>query len=128
MAVQTAIATARIDRSRTFIDLGQEQPIDTGPRRIDVQDRRHVSLQWLIGAVLAGSCGAALIGSALYLGLDRQSNFAQAPEIAVAPRHDGNQETGMNPGKGDRLVRPVDIVAAKQTFNDATTAPKQILL
>jgi murein DD-endopeptidase MepM/ murein hydrolase activator NlpD len=80
-----------------------------------------VSLQWLIGAVLAGSCGAALIGSALYLGLDRQSNFAQAPEIAVAPRHDGNQETGMNPGKGDRLVRPVDIVAAKQTFKAPTT-------
>jgi murein DD-endopeptidase MepM/ murein hydrolase activator NlpD len=121
LAVQTAIATARIHRSRAFIDLGQEQPIDTGPRRIDAQDRRHVSLQWLIGAVLAGSCGAALIGSALYLGLDRQSNFAQAPEIAVASRHEGSEESGMNPGKGDRLVRPVDIVAAKQTFKAPTT-------
>ena len=63
----------------------------------------------------------ALIGSALYLGFDRQSNFAEAPEIAAPPRHEGAEETSVNPGKGDRLVRPVDIVAAKQTFKAPTT-------
>jgi murein DD-endopeptidase MepM/ murein hydrolase activator NlpD len=78
-------------------------------------------LRWLIGVVTTGVCGVALIGSALYLGLDRQSNFAEAPEIAVPPRHEGAPEAAVNPGKGDRLVRPLDIVAAKQTFKAATT-------
>jgi murein DD-endopeptidase MepM/ murein hydrolase activator NlpD len=120
LAVQTA-ALRRIDRSRAIIDLGQEQPIDSGLKRLETHDRRHISFRWLIGEVLTGVCGVALIGSALYLGLDRQSNFAEAPEIALPPRHEGAQETGVNPGKGDRLVRPVDIVAAKQTFKAPTT-------
>ena len=121
MAAQTAIAMRRLDRSHAFIDLGREQPIDSGVRRLQAQDRRAVSFRWLFGAVLTGLCGVALIGSALYLGLDSQSNFAEAPEIATPPRHEGAQEEGMNPGKGDRLVRPVDIVAAKQTFKAPTT-------
>jgi murein DD-endopeptidase MepM/ murein hydrolase activator NlpD len=121
LAAQTAIATRRPDRSHAFIDLGRAQPIDSGVRRLQTHDRRAISFRWLIGAVLTGLCGVALIGSALYLGLDSQSNFAQAPEIAVPPHHDGAQEEGVNPGKGDRLVRPVDIVAAKQTFKAPTT-------
>jgi murein DD-endopeptidase MepM/ murein hydrolase activator NlpD len=121
LAAQTAIAMRRLDRSHAFIDLGREQPIDSGVRRLQAQDRRAVSFRWLFGAVLTGLCGVALIGSALYLGLDSQSNFAEAPEIAAPPRHEGAQEEGMNPGKGDRLVRPVDIVAAKQTFKAPTT-------
>lgn len=121
MAAQTAIALRRVDRSRAFIDLGQEQPIESSQGRLEIHDRRHVPLRWLVGAVLTGLCGVALIGSALYLGLDRQSNFAEPPEIAVPPRHEGAQESGVNPGKGDRLVRPVDIVAARQTFKAPTT-------
>jgi murein DD-endopeptidase MepM/ murein hydrolase activator NlpD len=121
LAAQTAVALRRVDRSRAIIDLGQEQPIDSGLRRLEAPDRRHISFRWLIGEVLTGVCGVALIGSALYLGLDRQSNFAEAPEIAIPPHHEGAQETGVNPGKGDRLVRPVDIVAAKQTFKAPTT-------
>ncbi|MGO8833186.1 MAG: M23 family metallopeptidase [Roseiarcus sp.] len=121
MAAQTALAPRRVDRSRPFIDLGREQPIEAGFRRLEAADRRHISLRWLIGVVTTGLCGVALIGSALYLGLDRQSNFAEEPEIALPPRHEGAPEAAVNPGKGDRLVRPVDIVAAKQTFKAATT-------
>ena len=121
MAARTALAPFRIDRSRAFIDLGREPPIEYGFRRFEATDRRHISLRWLIGVVTTGVFGVALIGSALYLGLDRQSNFAEAPEIATPSRHEGAPEAAVNPGKGDRLVRPLDIVAAKQTFKAATT-------
>ncbi len=121
MAALTATAPRRLDRTHAFIDLGREQPIDSGVRRLQAQDRRVISFRWLVGAVLTGLCGVALIGSALYLGLDSQSNFAQAPEIAAPSRQQSAQEQGVSAGKGDRLVRPVDIVAAKQTFKAPTT-------
>jgi murein DD-endopeptidase MepM/ murein hydrolase activator NlpD len=101
--------------------LGREQPIDLGEKRLDHHERRRMSTRWLIGSALTGLCGVALVGSALYLDLDRESNFAEAPEWAAAPHIEDSKESAVNPGKGDRLVRPVDIVAAKQTFRAATT-------
>jgi murein DD-endopeptidase MepM/ murein hydrolase activator NlpD len=116
-----ALGSPRTDRSRALIDLGHEQPIFSGPRRLEAFDHRHISIRWLIGVALSGLSGIVLIGSALYLGFDQQSNFAQEPEIAAAARRDNAGDEGVNPGKGDRLVRPVDIVAAKQTFKAPTT-------
>jgi hypothetical protein len=75
----------------------------------------------MAGVALTGLCGLALIGSALYLGLDGQSNFAQAPELAAAARKDASQRESVSSGKGDRLVRPVDIVAAKHSFKSPMT-------
>jgi murein DD-endopeptidase MepM/ murein hydrolase activator NlpD len=121
LAAPTAIAPRRAGPARALIDLGQEQPIDVSQRRLDQHERRSISSRWLIGAVLTGLCGVSLIGSALYLDLDRQSNFAEAPELAASPRPPGSQEAGVNPGKSDRLVRPVDVVAEKQTYRAATT-------
>jgi len=95
--------------------------MEIGRSRIEGGERRRISLRWLAGVALAGLCGLALIGSALYLDLDRQSTFAQAPEFAAATHKEGEQTEGVNPGKGDRLVRPIDIVAAKQTFKAPTT-------
>ena len=67
---------------------------------------------------LTGLCGVALIGAALYLDLDasrisprRRNSPASAPPTL---------RKASSPGKGDRLLRPVDIVAAKQTFKVAT--------
>jgi len=121
LAATIALAQRRAGPSRAVVDLGREQPIEAGERRPDHHERRNISFRWLSGAVLTGFCGIALVGSALYLDLDRQSNFAQAPEIAAPARPTSEAEQGVNPGKGDRLVRPVDIVAAKQTFRAATT-------
>ncbi len=95
--------------------------MEIGGSRIEGGERRRISLRWLAGVALAGLCGLALICSALYLDLDRQSTFAQAPEFAAATHKEGEQNEGVNPGKGDRLVRPIDIVAAKQTFKAPTT-------
>lgn len=103
-----------------IVELGHEPPIEIGRARIEAGERRGVSLRWLAGVALAGLCGLTLIGTALYLDLDRQSTFAEAPEFAVAAHKDSAEGEGVNPGKGDRLVRPIDIVAAKQTFKAPT--------
>ncbi len=108
-----------IERSRLTVELGHEAPIEIDGSRIETRERRHIPFRWLAGVALAGVCGLALIGAALYLGLDRQSTFAEAPEFEPTTHKDS--VAGVNPGKGDRLVRPVDIVAAKQTFKAPTT-------
>jgi murein DD-endopeptidase MepM/ murein hydrolase activator NlpD len=121
LAATIALSHRRAGSPRALVELGREHPIDLGDRRVDHHERRRMSTRWLIGSALTGLCGVALVGSALYLDLDRESNFAQAPELAAAPRAEEPKEGAVNPGKGDRLVRPVDIVAAKQTFRAATT-------
>ena len=111
----------RGDRSSVSLELGVEPPIRLGDERIDRTERRRASLRWLAGAALTGLSGVALIGAALFFDLDSQYNFAEAPELAVAPSSSDAQEEGVSPGKGDRLLRPVDIVSDKQTYRVPTT-------
>ena len=62
------------------IELGNEPPlsVDGGLRR-DF-DRRRVSVRWLSGTILAGLCGAALMGGAVFAALDGEAHFAANPE------------------------------------------------
>jgi murein DD-endopeptidase MepM/ murein hydrolase activator NlpD len=112
---------SRADRATVGAGLGVEPPIRLGDDRLDRNERRNASLRWLAGASLAGLCGVTLIGAALYLDLDSQYDFAEAPEFAAPTRLAEGQEEGVNPGKGDRLLRPVDIVSDKQTFKVPTS-------
>ena len=111
----------RGDRSQGGLELGVEPPIRIGDDRFDRNDRRRASLRWLGGAALTGLSGVALIGAALFFDLDSQYNFAEAPEFTTAAAPSDSQEEGVNPGKGDRLLRPVDIVSDKQTYKVPTT-------
>ncbi len=111
---------SRGDRMTVEPDLGVEPPIRLGDDRLDRNERRLASLRWLAGATLAGLCGVTLIGAALYLDLDSQYDFAEAPEFAAPLQTADSQEEGVNPSKGDRLLRPVDIVSDKQTFKAPT--------
>ena len=111
---------SRGDRSTIGPDLGVEPPIRLGDDRLDRNERRTASLRWLAGASLAGLCGVTLIGAALYLDLDSQYDFADEPEFASATGPADSQEGGVNPAKGDRLLRPVNIVSDKQTFKAPT--------
>jgi murein DD-endopeptidase MepM/ murein hydrolase activator NlpD len=104
------------DRATHGLELGVEPPIRLGDDRLNRNERRSASVRWLIGAALTGLCGVTLIGAALYLDLDSQYDFAEAPEFAVPARPAESQAEGVSPGKGDRLLRPVDIVSDKQTF------------
>ena len=108
--------------SRLRVDLGHEAAI-----RLDgeeTQEGARTPWRWVAGVALSGFAGLALIGSALYLDLDRQSYFAGAPEFVAASVDADAGGERVNGGKGDRLVRPVDIVAAKQTFS--VTGPIKI--
>ena len=107
----------RADRFATHIDLGVEPAIEVDGRRHSEQERRIVSVRWLCGTVLTGLAGAALIGASIYASLGHHKNFAETPEAAAPPRLEVASGEAINPRKGDRLVKAVDIVAATSTVD-----------
>jgi murein DD-endopeptidase MepM/ murein hydrolase activator NlpD len=120
ISVQTQAAVLALSwgRHAPSADIGTEPPIEADGRRHSPEDHRHISLRWLSGTCLTGLTGALLIGAAVYSALDGQSNFAEPPTPA-GPRAE-KTDAAVNPRKGDRLVKSVDIVAAKQSFRTPT--------
>ena len=119
MWTQTLSLSPYASRHAFTIDLGVEPAIEADGERHTFFDHRRVSVRWLCGTILTGLMGAALIGSTIYAALDHESNFAASPLPALAQKKEV-ADGGVSPPKGDRLVKPVDIVAAKQTFSVAT--------
>ena len=119
MWTQTLSLGQGASRHALAIDHGVEPALEVDGARHTFFDHRRVSVRWLCGTVLTGLMGALLIGSTMYAALDHEAYFADAPLPAVAQKKD-DDESGLNPRKGDRLVKPVDIVAAKQTFRVPT--------
>jgi len=115
MRTSMLCASARSDRLNGSIDLGLEPAIEADGKRHTPFDRKRVSARWLAGTILTGVSGAGLIGAAAYAALDHQSYFAEAP-IQAAPIKRDSADAGNAPRKGDRLVQPIDIIAAKQSF------------
>jgi murein DD-endopeptidase MepM/ murein hydrolase activator NlpD len=108
--------------SVAWTEIGEEPAIEADGRRHSADDRRRVSIRWLAGTVLTGFSGALLISSAAYTALDQQTRFADAPTRAQLGHKGDSDEQIVNPKKGDRIMRGVDMVAAKQTFRTSTTA------
>jgi murein DD-endopeptidase MepM/ murein hydrolase activator NlpD len=100
------------------IDLGLEPAIEADGGRHSSFDRRRISLRWFSGTILTGLSGGALISAAIYASLGGQSFVAEPPSLA--PRKEISVDFGVNQHKADRLVKSVDIVAAKQTFRAPT--------
>ena len=107
------------NRHALVLDQGVEPAIEIDGERHSFFDHRRVSIRWLCGTCLTGLMGALLIGSTIYAALDYEANFAADP-LPAKPLVKDTGEAGLNPRKGDRLVKPVDIVAAKQSFHVAT--------
>lgn len=119
MQTQASVLALSWGRHAGCADIGTEPPIEADGRRHTPEDHRRVSLRWLTGTVLTGLTGALLIGAAVYSALDGESNFAEPPTPAISPRTD-KADALVNPRKGDRLVKSIDIVAAKQSFRAPT--------
>ncbi|MBO0733863.1 MAG: M23 family metallopeptidase [Methylocapsa sp.] len=101
-------------------DFGLDPAIETNGPRAAAADRRRVSLRWLSGTFLTGISGAGLIGAAIYAALGQHAYFAEPPALALAQRREVTLDFGVNPRKSDRLVKAVDITAAKQRFQAQT--------
>ena len=102
--------------------MGDEPAIESDGQRHTPHDHRRVSLRWLAGTILTGLSGAGLIGAAAFAALDQRATIAEAPTFAQAgKRGDDRADSGVNPRKADRLVKAVDIVAARQNFKANTT-------
>jgi murein DD-endopeptidase MepM/ murein hydrolase activator NlpD len=112
--------TSLAKRLSFFATVGAEPPIDAKGDRAGAESHRRVSLRWLAGTGLTGLIGAGLLGGAIYAAFDREANFAEAPTRAAPARKETAEGVGVNPRKGDRIVKAVDIVAAKQTFKTPT--------
>jgi murein DD-endopeptidase MepM/ murein hydrolase activator NlpD len=104
------------------IDLGNEQPLSVDGENTGLVDRRRVSVQWFSATILAGLCGAALMGGAVFAALDGESNFATVPERVEAALRSVSAERATNSArKNDRLPPPGEANAARQIIRVSTT-------
>ena len=110
-------ARRRGDAGQLAVEIGNEAPVALAGAPTDEHEHLRSVLRWIAGGAIGAIAGAALLGAAIYLGLDAQSNFAETPEFAGATQAPTAGDVGVNSEKGDRLVRPVDVIAAKQTFH-----------
>lgn len=89
-------------RVRTSLD--DAPPLDPSGIAVLNQDRRRVSLRWLVGSVLTALSGAALIGGAIVISLQGEIVQVERPQRAIAQNNTANTQ-GATVRKADRLVR-----------------------
>ncbi|MDP4594799.1 MAG: M23 family metallopeptidase [Beijerinckiaceae bacterium] len=119
-ATRWTFADRQLEGSTTRVDLGVEPAIEIDGGMHTEFDRRKVSARWLTGTALTGLAGACLIGAAVHAALNEPSHIALAPESVPKDESSADADTRVNPQKGDRLVRRINIVAARQTYTTPT--------
>lgn len=94
-------------------------PLDPSGIAIINQDRRRVSLRWLVGSVLTALSGGALIGGAIIIALQGEIDHVARPQKAATP---GSSESRATVGKADRLVRrEIAVSSARHEFKAPIT-------
>jgi murein DD-endopeptidase MepM/ murein hydrolase activator NlpD len=115
-------ARERSERSYQAVDLGEEPPLEPAGLSASHADRPAMNLRWLIGSVVTGLSGSALLGAAIFVSLQGETSFAALPEtVGPAPIHQSSGDGGGEPRRADKLVRTQDFVAAKQNFKAPMT-------
>ncbi len=121
-ATCSALVPARRSAQKTtFFDLGHLAPIEAEGGVHTQDERRRVSVRWLVGTILTGIAGALLIAASLIVSLGHQYNFAEDAELVGAQSGVSPAPDGPNSSRGDRLVKSVDLVAARQSFKAQST-------
>lgn len=104
-------------------DLGLEPPLSSEGTVAPVLVRGRVNARWLIGIILVGMAGAALMILSVTGALAPLRNAVTPPQFAKASRDD---RSGIGASivarKGDKLIRKINLVAARQDFK----APVQV--
>ena len=83
-------------------------------------------MQWFSATILAGLCGAALMGGAVFAALDGESNSPTVPERVEAALRSGavtgiSERVTNSARKNDRLPPPGEANAARQVIRVSTT-------
>jgi murein DD-endopeptidase MepM/ murein hydrolase activator NlpD len=106
------------------IELGDEPPLSVDGDDVAI-DRRRVSVQWFSGTILAGLCGAGLMGGAVFAALDGETNFATVPERLQTALRGSLAGIGERIGaithKSDRLPTAGDASSARHVIKVSTT-------
>ncbi|CAH1654864.1 Murein DD-endopeptidase MepM/ murein hydrolase activator NlpD [Hyphomicrobiales bacterium] len=110
------------ERGYNVIDLGQEPPLEPAGLPGRPHDRPAMNLRWLVGSVLTGFSGAALLGAAIYIALQGETSFAAMPQTVGAQAiRPATGDVANEIRRGDKLVRAQSYIAAKQSFKAPMT-------
>jgi murein DD-endopeptidase MepM/ murein hydrolase activator NlpD len=125
MGDRTALHEGRSARSlmpgTPAIERGGEPPLRVDGDGAEPLDRRAVSLRWLVGTVLTGMAGSALLGGAIFSTLENGAQTAQAPRLSALSSRTDDDRASNALRKGDRLVAEQETVAARQPMRVSST-------
>jgi murein DD-endopeptidase MepM/ murein hydrolase activator NlpD len=112
------------DRLVEDIELGNEPAITAGGRRHAMDDRRRVSIRWLLATFMTGVSGAGLMAAAVIGVHDPDRQVAKRPPMVSTLQR--NQPPPVDrplvtARKGDKLIRSADLTSARQVFKTPTT-------
>ena len=105
------------------VDIGREPALtfeDNASNDTSI-DRRGINFRWLASTVLTGVAGGALMGGALFIAFDRQSQFAEAPRVQISGlRSETAESNAIGAGKGDRIVVRSDEISSRQVIQETS--------
>lgn len=109
-------------RSPLGIDLGRE-PALQAPERPAGEARSCFSPRWLCASVFTALGGGALLAAALIVSLDGESLLGDDAEAPVTAARPSGSRSGQPVAarKGDKLVKPVEAVGARQSYRTPMT-------
>lgn len=103
-------------------DLGLEPPLSADGAAAPVMVRGRVNARWLVGIVLTGITGSALMVLSVAGALGPMRHAVKQPQIAKSARDDRGGAVSIAARRSDKLVRRINLVSARQDYK----APVQV--